>query len=404
MQYIYKHAVPILDEHVIYDEDGKKLATIDEARLKYMAKLANRRVADTGDLVPIVIGHTEDDVPEDKQPEIVGYAYRFRVQKFLKTSRKALTATFRFYKKFLGKIKKYPRRSIELWLNDWKIDPISLLGATTPERDLGLLKFSKGGVRKYRIPYKESKIMNSENPQQKQIVDAVMKAIEQSDWYKFLCTQMQEAGESEEGNMTPGEEEGDMEQNEPGLGENEELADEEAMARDMEDPDDIPEEEEPMRYGAGYPSGTNTAKKGLALMNKRAKMKKDQARVNKHQYNKVLAQYNKQIKDLQVKYRKSEREKDLIQLEAEGIDFDRVEELEDVLDLPEPTYQRHLDKMRKRYSKAPVFAEGMNQVYSHSRSETNGNTALSRKQIADQAIQLAASKHITFEEALNMLQ
>lgn len=423
MDYITKHNVPILDEHVIYDEDGKELATIDEARLKHIAQKANGRVEDTGDEVPIIIGHTKDDTEEDKQPEIVGYATNFKVQKFFKTGKKAITATFKFFKRYLNKIKKYPRRSIELWLDEWKIDPISLLGATTPERDLGLLRFQKGGSKKVHILYKKETTMPQMNDQ-KQIVDAVMKAIKQTDFYKWACKKMQEEGESEEGDMEGSEEMEGMDgmggdgasglEGEPDMmGNQQELGEEEEAGNDLDQMGDEGEEvgpdeeegEEPVKYAAscGMPSGSNsyTPKGAVAMMNKKAKMSKKPNKIQQHRYAKALAQQAREIQSLRIKFRKSEREKDLIQLEAEGVDFDRDEELEYVENLPDDVYQGHLARMRVRYSKAPIFADESGNVFNQARSAT---TVPDRRALAAQAVQLAQAKGVSFEDALAQLE
>ncbi len=385
MDYIIKHNVPILDEHVLKDEEGKEIATIDKARLQKIADLGNKRVKDTGDECPIIIGHTKDDTDEKDQPEIVGWASNYKVGKFLKTGKKALTCTMKFLKKHMEKIKKHPRRSIELWLNDWKVDPISLLGATTPERDLGLLQFSKGGVKKFSIPYKGKMTMNPDSDQ-KGIVDAVMKAIEQSDWYKFLQEQMTEAGASEEGAVSP-DEEADLDGGgmDEGAGLDGMEPEEEAQASAALTPP--PEEEQPMKLN-----------KGACKM-----AKQNQERIKQHRYAKLIDAQNKKIADLQIKFRKSEREKDLIQLEAEGVDFDRTEELEDVLDLPEKQYQKHIQKMRIRYQKSiGGRVEASRDPYLHQR--TPQATPVDRRNIVDQAVQMAQEKGISFEQALSNLE
>jgi hypothetical protein len=151
--YIVVRGVPILDEHVIRDDDGHPIAHLNAKRLEKIAERNNKRIQETGDLIPIIVGHTKGEVgeyvPEEDQPEIVGYAGRLSVGPLFRTGRRAIKATFKFFRNQLHKIRLYPRRSVELWLSDWKIDPISLLGATTPERDLGLLQLSRYGLRQF---------------------------------------------------------------------------------------------------------------------------------------------------------------------------------------------------------------------------------------------------------------
>jgi hypothetical protein len=409
MNFIIRHNVPILDEHVLRDEEGNEITTLDAKKLKHISNLANKRIKDTGDHCPIVIGHTKDDIDEEDQPEILGWASNFKVQRFLKTDRKAITVTMKFFKKYLNKIKKYPRRSIELWLNDWKIDPICLLGATTPERDLGLLKLSKSGVRKFSIPYKE-RIPMQENSQQKMLVDAVMKALEQSDVWKWVKSKMQEEGSDEEPveEELPGEgmedEEPPMEDMEDGQQSpfgSDELGEEEESANDMDDqrPEEE-EEQEPIRMSAKEPKNTSQAQ---ALMRKR-NMKQDQHRIKLSRIERVVDKQGNEITTLRLKLRKAERERDLIQLEAEGVDFDREEELEDLIALPDSLYHKHLQKMRVRYAKSPVtFGSDTrdNSVFNNTRGQAVTND---RKSVTDQAVALATDKHITFEEALQTLE
>jgi len=97
-KFIVKRDVPILDEHVLRDDEGNPLVTFDEKELKRIAARNNRRIKQTGDLIPLVIGHTKDDAPEETQPEIVGYAKDLRVKPFKKTGRKAITAKFFYFK------------------------------------------------------------------------------------------------------------------------------------------------------------------------------------------------------------------------------------------------------------------------------------------------------------------
>jgi hypothetical protein len=107
----------------------------------------NRRERETGDLCPIVLGrtatgHTVAGLPETMQPKVVGYARNWKLGRLLNTDRVAAHADFWVYKEDLAEVKKYPRRSAEVWRGRAEIDPISLLGATTPHRDLGMLPVS----------------------------------------------------------------------------------------------------------------------------------------------------------------------------------------------------------------------------------------------------------------------
>jgi hypothetical protein len=134
----------ILDEHEFpCDKTGKKVKLTKE-RLEKIAARCNSRGKELDSLVPIIPGHTIDDAPETDQPPIVGYAVDFRVEPFFNTGRYAIACTplaksadhVRYFKAM-------PRRSVELWLDPDDIDPIAILGATTPRRDLGNHRFSR---------------------------------------------------------------------------------------------------------------------------------------------------------------------------------------------------------------------------------------------------------------------
>jgi hypothetical protein len=153
----------VLDEHVLeelmHGEDGKPLrdangelrkrtTTIDRDVLEQIAANNNARIADTGDVCPVVVGHTKDDAAEHKQPDIIGYAADFRVEPFFNTGRYAISVTpVAKDRASVELFRRYPRRSVEFWRGSLQIDPISLLGATTPERDLGLHRFSSAASR-----------------------------------------------------------------------------------------------------------------------------------------------------------------------------------------------------------------------------------------------------------------
>src|SRR5262245_32814070 len=90
--------VALLDEHTLMDDDGKPLVHLDAAKLQRIADTMNRRVKQTGDETPVVVGHTRDGVAEEQQPEIVGWARDFAVKPFFRTGKKALFCTWRILK------------------------------------------------------------------------------------------------------------------------------------------------------------------------------------------------------------------------------------------------------------------------------------------------------------------
>jgi hypothetical protein len=188
-EYVIKKNVPVLDEHKLFDDDGKILAVIDESRLQQIADNNNRKIKETGDEVPLIVGHTNDDDPETKQPPIVGYATDFQVKRLFKTGRKALFATFKFFKDTAHLARQFPRRSVELWLRKWEVDPISLLGAHTPERSLGLLRFNRADGLHYSRAYSDMplpQIRRYNAGQNPDMLNQVLAAIQQTDLWQEM--------------------------------------------------------------------------------------------------------------------------------------------------------------------------------------------------------------------------
>lgn len=134
--------VPVLDEGTIYytDHTGESQPfPVTPAFLQRLCDNMNKRDERTGDLSPLVLGkHTDKNAPAKDQPELVGYARRWKVIPWV-DGKVAAAADFLYEKDRVEECKGFPRRSAEVWLTRAEIDPISLLGATTPERDLGLV-------------------------------------------------------------------------------------------------------------------------------------------------------------------------------------------------------------------------------------------------------------------------
>ena len=369
--------IAILDEHDLVDDKGDVVMSIDAKKLYQIAENNNRRVKETGDSTPIVIGHTKDGASEDTQPEIVGWAENFTVKNLFNTGRKAIFVKAKFNASKINKVKNFPRRSVELWLRKNLVDPISLLGATTPERDLGVLKFSSDGEKKYVVdsPEEEGDEKPTKPPPKKDkkpmgdtdsIVQEVMAAIQETDVWKFMEQQMN----AEESQVDEGQEELPLDEgNVP--------ADPAAMGGG-----------DPQSYSPSAASGMNTFPPDKALMKAKGEISKLQSRYKSvHQEN----------TDLVRKLRRAERRADLIQLEAEGYNFDLEEELDDMEDLTEDKYQRALDKVR-RYQKAPVDG----QRFSDTRTATPGRNAMSKDQ-AIKVAEYATAHNLSFEAATNAL-
>jgi len=142
-EFVVIEDVPIFDAHT--GDDGTEY---DEHLLAQIAENNNRRIRDTGDFCPLVIGHTPEDPNSDRSPPMVGMAGPFTVGRFgNEKPRPCIFAKFWVWKDKLAQFRANPRRSVELWPEsrpeDRFFDPIALLGGETPRRDLGLV-YSKG--------------------------------------------------------------------------------------------------------------------------------------------------------------------------------------------------------------------------------------------------------------------
>lgn len=150
--YVVSPHVAILDEFRMTGGDGAFVADITPGFIDKLIAHMNEREAQTGDLCPLVIGHTQDGLPETDQPPLVGYARNWHKGVLGTTGRQCAFFDAWVLKTQVDLARKFPRRSAEVWASRYEIDPISLLGATTPARDLGLLKLSREGSFTYTAP------------------------------------------------------------------------------------------------------------------------------------------------------------------------------------------------------------------------------------------------------------
>jgi predicted DNA binding CopG/RHH family protein len=400
-EYIVRKNVFVLDPHTLSDDSGKPHLTVSETMLRKIAQNQNKRFAETGDATPLVIGHTKDGAHEHEQPEVVGYATNFRVTRFFKTGKQALACDFHVYKKDVDKVKKYPRRSVELWLNSMTIDPISLLGATTPERDLGLLRLSKADAgNKLTASIDDSgELSVDENTQQ--VVDAVLEAIKQTDVWQFMTQKMEEESGSAEASANAGDENplaaGD-EAASPAEGEYDPSGDSsmlDALGGGGADAGGVPGgDDESLKMAAGAPGGGNTFAPGMG--NEKQQYSRSADRVKFAKLERENQEMRSTMNVLLHRYQRAEREKDLIQLESEGYMLDRDEELRLCQNLDNEQVKAHMQRVRVRYQKAPTshlpYLEQTVQV----------NRGRSREDVSG-VVKYAQDHGISYEKALDRL-
>lgn len=130
-------------EHVTTDIRGER-RKYDRKTLATIVRRCNERILDTGDFAILSEGHTpeaEDLATGAKMPETLGYVGPFRLARIgNRKPRWAIFADEHYHRSDLEKVKKRPRRSPEVFLDDMILDPIAALGAETPRLDTGIVR------------------------------------------------------------------------------------------------------------------------------------------------------------------------------------------------------------------------------------------------------------------------
>lgn len=457
-QFEIRNDVPILDEHVLRDKEGNVIFEFTAAKLEQIARNNNRRIAETGDEVPLIPGHTKDHQAEDDQPEIVGYADNFRVGWLWKTNRKAIFARLKYFKdKAKDVLRRYPRRSVELWLKKMEIDPIALLGATTPERSLGLVRMNHQGDIKYSREFYEGSMDN----QGSDIVSQVLAALEQTQEWQFLKHLASQAGpaggQGGEGGMSGGPQqffsyEGEADADAEGYD-----ADADAMGYaggyegqkvrsgltrmhpTVSGPSPMkPNYEGAMDEGEHYagfhddtggsaqprsPGGqTHTMGERQALPSRQSRhimghgnmishvphrsvpsgmhgrLQRDDLRIRLARLEREN-DLNRQIaNDAILRLRRAERMADIIQLEAEGVMLDRAEELEEGMVRDDQNWSNYVEHVRRRYHRDPT-SNTLGQVLQFSR-EGNANRERTNDE-KNQIVDYATKHNLSYSDALD---
>lgn len=407
--------VPVLDEHLLKDESGRTICYLDQAKLQRIADNNNRRIELSGDYSPLVIGHTKDGEAETDSPPIVGYAGDFFVSKGTRQGHKIvpdkagkknyLFSRWRVYEEHKETLRKYPRRSVELWTSRWEVDPISLLGATTPDRDLGLVRMSdKGPSVKVMTPNEEEEeLMPYEDPNipsEEDTQPLTLAQLQQTQEFQFLHMLMEQMesqqGPEQEGEMAP-------EDGQPGQDgmEQEEMGGQDEPAGDYgeEEPEEV-DEREPVRRSASFATagGNNTfVPSGARTRMNRGNNTQRSERIRLARAEAAVDSYGEEVRQLKIQLARAKRETDLLALEAEGIDLDINDELDAVAPtdgpmMDEPRYQAHLEKIVKRYRRTVAPRQTINLAQISRNSGKGGRISPEdRKAAVDRVIRKARS-------------
>lgn len=139
-EFVLLRDVPVFAEHETKGRNGR-LLKFGPRELQAVADRCNRRIAETGDYAAVTLGHTPEP-GQGEQPQVVGFAGPFKLGRF-SGNKTCILADMHIFRGDESLIKRYPRRSPELWLeesyDEMFLDPIALLGAEAPRLDMGLL-------------------------------------------------------------------------------------------------------------------------------------------------------------------------------------------------------------------------------------------------------------------------
>lgn len=351
-------------QQVANPDYGKLLQRFDHDRLQRIVANCNRRAEETGDLAPIGPGHTIPGyaVPETSQPPIYGYAGEYKVGTYGPGGRTGILTKLYARKEHEEDVKKaYPRRSIELVPGEDFIDWIALL-RRSPQRDLGLLTYSREAseaIQQRFSPWENEKYQPVFNA-----LGAPLHGCYSPDGKLRYSLDF-----FEERSMTP--------QQVPGAQQNmgqqppmqpQQSSQPPAPQMDALSPDEMLQAQrfwnhymrgEAVRaMGNGqpaYPSPQNTtmpnpspAPVGTIPEDDRMRMAREQEAIRYGRLEQELAQIKTEREAEKVRYQRDAFERPLIQLEAEGCEFDRAHELETMLRLPdEASRTQHLERLRR---------------------------------------------------------
>ncbi len=148
--YYKVEGVPVFTPHKLkkYDAAGNLVdVEVTEEDLEEIAVHNNQRVAQSGNLAVLTIGHRNPDkrVPEKDQPPVVGYGKNWRVGRFGPGNLPCL-----FYDEFVRVDRKdqigrnYPHRSADYYRGRFEISGVAAM-VRDPELDMGMVVYGNAG-------------------------------------------------------------------------------------------------------------------------------------------------------------------------------------------------------------------------------------------------------------------
>ena len=412
--YDISHDVPILDEHE--RPDGSYCG---KDRLQAIIDENNFRINDTGDYVPLILGHTPDEDEKAKGaevPPIIGYAGPFKLSMIgsVKPRWCIVAEHWAIEKNHAAEAKKNPRRSVEMWTEEGipkYIDPIALLGATTPRRSLGLKMAARGGLK---CEYYEMATAGAntgvpdmaetdDEPEKMEastddaLVAKILASLESTDVFQFVRQQMavQSSGNDPADQIDEQGEQFDEESNQPTDDDGTApVGDDDAGEEESDDMGDAPKK---------------TAKKPEQF--------KANGEVEK--YRKELADTKAELTTVNEKYAKQEArlaslEKDRLQLQREtkirdmieaGVQIDLAEAKAEVAPMGDAEFDRYCATVQKYRQGAPIghtLPQPVKETYAKDSAEKRKDDIAKAQEMFQES--QGAGKKITFEQCLKKVK
>lgn len=366
--------VPVWKEHT--NRDG---VYFGKQQLERVCKNLNERITETGDFSPIVIGHTDDDRRTD--PPVVGFSGPYRLSRIGSKDPKwcIVARKFRIFKRDYQRSQRYPRLSVEYWASkkdptNGHFDPICLLGAETPELDLGL-RYAKRDdaaecVRYSRFEHNPTHepvrygatapsgantfVPSDDSPQRyeqggdnpSEPEESTSMALSQDDIAQIVEAMKPVMQAMIEENAAGGL--GDPD--DLGAGDGAEAAPPDAAAPPTAPPGLPPEAPPP----AGPVDKDDEPAKRYRRERDDYHQKYQREVAARREAESKLAEVSQKVAVAQGDARKAQRYAKLQELKSDGYSFDLDEELTDTEALDDDRFSRHCDKIVQRYERIPI--------------------------------------------------
>ncbi len=258
--------------------------------IQTIARVNNEHAA-AGEFPVIHIGH---NAGREEKP-ILGYFSQFTTGMHRGVS--TVFARFSVFKDRVGELKSYPKRSAEVRVDPawgerrWRIPSCALLGSHEPRFPLGLMHCSVDGEPK-TARYSEQAVMVSD-----ELKEQILSVLAMTDVFAFVHEQMKTSETKPDGEEKPGE-----------------PKDQTDSQRASEGDEAVTDEEKEAKYSV----------------------------------------METQLAELQKKLRRTEREKVLRAVEADGAMFSVDDELADTDDLDDARFLKHVERIKRFAVKAPI--------------------------------------------------